>query len=49
MPGCTGHKNCANCLPYALQWRTNLLADLTTTAGTRTHLQPALFTEGAAA
>lgn len=31
-PWCTSHrtaKNCANCLPYALRWRTNLLRDLT--------------------
>ncbi|HYF06160.1 MAG TPA: hypothetical protein VD970_00955 [Acetobacteraceae bacterium] len=21
LPGCTGHKNCANCLTFALQWR----------------------------
>jgi hypothetical protein len=28
LPGCTGHKNCANCLPYALAWRTRVLAGL---------------------
>lgn len=26
LPGCVGHKNCANCLPYALQWRERVLA-----------------------
>ncbi|WP_280420021.1 DUF7221 family queuine tRNA-ribosyltransferase-like protein [Nocardia carnea] len=26
MPGCVGHKNCANCLRYALAWRTRVLA-----------------------
>lgn len=27
LPECTGrHKNCANCLPYALRWRTAVLA-----------------------
>ena len=25
MPGCTSHKNCANCLRYATAWRTRLL------------------------
>jgi hypothetical protein len=29
LPGCTGHKNCANCLTYATQWRTNTLASFT--------------------
>jgi hypothetical protein len=29
MPGHT-HKNCANCLPYALRWRTRVLAGLPT-------------------
>ncbi|MEV0197393.1 hypothetical protein [Nonomuraea sp. NPDC050691] len=28
LPGCTGHKNCANCLTYATQWRTRLLTQL---------------------
>ncbi|WP_067475305.1 deazapurine DNA modification protein DpdA family protein [Actinomadura hibisca] len=28
LPGCTGHKNCANCLTYATAWRTRLLAKL---------------------
>jgi hypothetical protein len=38
VPGCTGtHKNCANCLPYALAWRTRLLTNLATAE------QPALF------
>jgi len=26
LPGCVGHKNCANCLPFALQWRERILA-----------------------
>jgi hypothetical protein len=26
--GCRGHRNCANCLPYALAWRERVLADL---------------------
>lgn len=26
LPGCTGHKNCANCQVYALQWRKRTLA-----------------------
>jgi hypothetical protein len=25
LPGCTGHKNCQNCLRYALEWRTRIL------------------------
>ncbi|RAY16378.1 hypothetical protein DPM19_05740 [Actinomadura craniellae] len=29
LPGCTGHKNCANCLTFATRWRSALLADLT--------------------
>lgn len=28
LPGCRGHRNCANCLVYALQWRSRLLARL---------------------
>ncbi|MFF0452106.1 hypothetical protein [Nocardia africana] len=28
LPGCTTHKNCANCLRYALQWRTKVLAGI---------------------
>jgi hypothetical protein len=28
LPGCHGHKNCANCLTYALRWRTTLLRRL---------------------
>jgi len=28
LPGCKGHKNCANCLPYALAWRAQMLAIL---------------------
>lgn len=26
LPGCRGHKNCANCLRYALSWRSRVLA-----------------------
>ena len=26
LPGCTGHKNCANCLAYATRWRARVLA-----------------------
>ena len=26
LPGCTGHRNCANCLTYATSWRTRILA-----------------------
>jgi hypothetical protein len=25
LPGCSGHKNCANCLSYALRWRDRVL------------------------
>ena len=25
LPGCTGHKNCANCLAYATRWRAGVL------------------------
>ncbi|WP_084160854.1 hypothetical protein [Nocardia sp. BMG51109] len=28
LPGCVGHKNCANCFRYALRWRDQLLANL---------------------
>jgi hypothetical protein len=28
LPGCDGHANCANCLPYAMQWRERRLAEL---------------------
>jgi hypothetical protein len=38
LPGCTSHRNCANCPRYALQWRTRVLA--TIAAAT---IQPALF------
>lgn len=27
LDGCVGHKNCANCLTFALQWRQRLLGD----------------------
>jgi hypothetical protein len=48
LPGCIRHKNCANCLRYALRWRTRVLDTLTTRAqaGTQLHLD---LTEGAAA
>jgi hypothetical protein len=26
LPGCTAHKNCANCMTYALRWRDKILA-----------------------
>ncbi|MFG2001730.1 hypothetical protein ACGFNU_21520 [Spirillospora sp. NPDC048911] len=26
LPGCSGHKNCANCMRYALAWRDRVLA-----------------------
>ncbi|WP_019901588.1 hypothetical protein [Salinispora arenicola] len=47
LPQCAAagrHKNCANCLPYALQWRTRVLA-----AAARSAHQPALFEWEAAA
>ena len=25
LPGCTGHRNCANCLTYATRWRDRIL------------------------
>ncbi|MFJ2177026.1 hypothetical protein ACIOHE_29545 [Streptomyces sp. NPDC087851] len=28
LPGHTTHKNCANCLPYALKWRDRVLNGL---------------------
>lgn len=37
LPGCTGHKNCANCLRYALAWRNRIP---TTPAATQLHLFP---------
>jgi hypothetical protein len=37
LPGCTGHRNCANCLTYATQWRCRVL-----TRFTASH-QPAIF------
>jgi hypothetical protein len=40
LPGCTGHKSCANCLRYATRWRDRALQ------GTEYH-QPSIF-EGAA-
>jgi len=41
-PGCTRHRNCANCLPYALAWRASLLAQLRDVAARG--VQPSLFT-----
>ena len=38
LPGCHGHRNCANCLRYALTWRTNVLTRTCTTPP-----QPTLF------
>jgi hypothetical protein len=29
LPGCTGHKNCANCLVYATRWRARVLGRYT--------------------
>jgi hypothetical protein len=29
LPGCLGHRNCANCLDYAAAWRTRILAAAT--------------------
>ncbi|MEU6584134.1 hypothetical protein [Nocardia sp. NPDC046763] len=37
LPGCTGHKNCANCIRWAFQWREKVLASL---AGHATRTQP---------
>jgi hypothetical protein len=45
LPGHTTHKNCANCLPYALAWRTRALTGLTTARPT----QLALFAQEGAA
>lgn len=44
MPGCTRHANCANCLRYALHWRTNTL----TAAQPRSTQLPLFSLEGAA-
>lgn len=30
LAGCSGHKNCANCITYALKWRKSLLEILST-------------------
>jgi hypothetical protein len=38
LPGCTGHRNCANCLRYALRWRTRMLATIAATV-----VQPSLL------
>jgi hypothetical protein len=39
-PGCTSHKNCANCLRYAAKWRAGIVAHLDRGGG-----QDALFDE----
>jgi hypothetical protein len=41
-PGCTRHRNCANCLAYALAWRASLLAQVRAVAARG--VQPSLFT-----
>jgi hypothetical protein len=38
LPGCTGHRNCANCLTFATAWRHRIL-----TATTARYCQPSLF------
>jgi hypothetical protein len=38
LPGCTGHRNCANCVRYALRWQREVQATVS-----RAVLQPALF------
>jgi hypothetical protein len=38
LSGCHGHRNCANCLRFALRWRTGVLA-----AASGAPVQPALF------
>ncbi|GAA1954645.1 DUF7221 family queuine tRNA-ribosyltransferase-like protein [Catenulispora subtropica] len=35
LPGCTRHKNCANCLRYALRWRTGVINTLPKSPGHR--------------
>lgn len=30
LPGCHGHKNCANCITFAMHWRTEVLASVET-------------------
>jgi hypothetical protein len=44
LPSCTGHKNCANCLTYATQWRANMLTRFTARG-----YQPTLFDQEVAA
>jgi hypothetical protein len=39
LPGCTRHRNCANCIKFALRWRTTVLA----AAHARRHIQGELF------
>lgn len=41
LPGCTGHKNCANCLVYALSWRERVVRQADAAA-----YQPTLFEDG---
>lgn len=43
LPGCTGHRNCANCLTYATDYRTRLLHGLRTAGGCSRATQLALF------
>jgi hypothetical protein len=38
LPGCTRHRNCANCPRYALRWRTHVLATIAATV-----VQPSLL------
>lgn len=38
LPGCTGHKNCANCITYATRWRHRIITRHLTGS-----YQPALF------
>jgi hypothetical protein len=47
LPGCRGHKNCANCLTYATRWRARLLAGMAA-RGHQTDLLalPASITQG---
>lgn len=48
LPGCTAHKNCANCPRYALRWRDRVIAGLPTTS-VRPAAQLSLFDLEAAA
>jgi len=40
LPGCTGHKNCANCLTYATRWRARILASYTARGHQETLFDP---------